>query len=249
MGMISKDIFICIDCELTGLDKDSDRIVEVAVIRFTTDEILEQFESLIDPERDIPDLTIAIHHITPEMVAGKPKLVDVLPELVRIIGRYPIVGHGVGFDVEMIARAAERAGIPCNLRNNPIIDTLRLARLFGESPDNSLETLRKHFNIPGEGAHRAMGDAIVNREVFRHLVTKFKTTESILERLTQPIEMKNMPLGKHKGRPFKEIPLPYLKWAVTKDFDQDLIYSLKTELRKRKQGNSFSLSVNPFGDL
>jgi DNA polymerase-3 subunit epsilon len=213
------------------------------------DNILEEYETLIDPERDIPKTSIDIHHITPEMVKGKPKIGEVIPHLLKIIGRDPIVGHGVGFDVELIAKAADRLNMPCLLRNNPIIDTLRLARLYGESPENSLETLRKHFNIEAEGAHRAMSDVIINIAVFKRLIHRFKTTEAVLKRLSQPIELKAMPLGKHKGRPFREMPLEYLRWAANKSFDQDLLFSLRMELKRRKQGSSFFQAANPFQQL
>jgi DNA polymerase III subunit epsilon len=126
---------------------------------------------------------------------------------------------------------------------------LRLARLYGESPSNSLQVLRGHFNIQSEGAHRAMSDVIVNIQVFKRLVQKFRTLEEIQEVLSKPIAMKTMPLGKHKGRPFKEIPLEYLKWAAHQDFDQDLLFSLRSEINRRKKGDSFSQAVNPFHQL
>ena len=58
-----------------------------------------------------------------------------------------------------------------------------------------------------------------------------------------------MPLGKHKGRDFKEIPLDYLKWAARKDFDQDLSYSIKAEISRLKKTIGFSTSANPFSNL
>ena len=94
-----------------------------------------------------------------------------------------------------------------------------------------------------------MNDVIVNIEVFKHLCRKFKTTEEILKRLEKPIALKLMPLGKHKGRPFREIPVEYLRWAAHQNFDQDLLFSLRSELKKRKQGNLFSQASNPFSDL
>jgi DNA polymerase-3 subunit epsilon len=213
------------------------------------DEILEQFETLIDPVSIIPEASIEIHNITQQMVQGKPKIEEVLPTIIKMIGSHIIIGHGVKFDVDMIANAADRAGVPMTLRNNPLIDTLRLARLYGESPTNSLEQLRKHFNIEAEGAHRAMSDVLVNIDVFKFLSKKFKTTSQIFDVLSRPILLKNMPLGKHKGRPMKEIPLDYLIWASHTDFDQDLIFSLQTEIKKRKKGKSFGQGCNPFGAL
>jgi DNA polymerase-3 subunit epsilon len=249
MGLLAKETFICLDCELTGLDVNQDRIIEIGVVKFNFDQILEEFESLIDPECVIPQTSIDIHHITQDMVEGKPKMHDVIPEILKLVGNHIVVGHGVEFDIAMVANAADRAGIPHELKKLRTFDTLRMARLYGESPTNSLEQLRKHFNIEAEGAHRAMSDVVVNMSVFKYLAHRYKTTEQLFEILERPIQMKNMPLGKHKGRSLKEIPIEYLRWAVHKDFDQDLIYTIRMELKRRKSGNLFSQSGNPFGDL
>jgi DNA polymerase-3 subunit epsilon len=89
----------------------------------------------------------------------------------------------------------------------------------------------------------------VNIEVFKYLAQPYKTLESLYQVLSKPIEMKTMPLGKHKGRVFKEIPLNYLKWAIHQDFDQDLIHSIKNELKKRNQGNGFNHVGSAFSGL
>lgn len=249
MADIEKQQFICIDCETTGLDAQEDRIIEVAVMCFDFETTYAEIESLINPECVIPETSIAIHHITPDMVENKPKIEEVLHEILKLIGDHIIIGHGVQFDIDILATAAERHSIPCKIRNNRFLDTLRMARLYGQCPVNSLEYLRKHFNIPVEGAHRAMSDVIVNKEVFKHLAKRFKTTEMLFEALSRPILMEAMPLGKHKGRAFRDIPLQYLQWIVNKDFDQDLIHSVRTELRRRKKGNLFSQAGNPFLNL
>lgn len=249
MPNLEKQKFICIDCETTGLDPKVDRVIEVAVMCFDSEQVFAQMESLINPECPIPETSIAIHHITQEMVLGKPLIAEILPEVLSLIGDHIIIGHGVGFDVDILANAAERHGIVCKIRNNRILDTLRMARLYGESPVNSLEYLRKHFNIPIEGAHRAMSDVIVNKEVFKYLAKRYKTTEQLFEALSHPILMSTMPLGKHKGRPIKEIPLQYLQWICNKDFDQDLLFSVRSELKRRKKGNLFNQSTNPFSQL
>lgn len=249
MGLIEKDSFVCIDCEATGLDPQHDRIIEIAAVKFTFEQMFESRENLINPGISIPEFTIEIHHITDEMVAGKPLIGEVIHDYLQFIGNHIVIGHGILFDLMLLEAEAARLNIKTNLKNQRYIDTLRLARLYGESPTNSLEALRKHFNIQAEGAHRAMSDVIVNIEVFKFLSTKFKTTEDILKRLEKPIPLKLMPLGKHKGRPFKEIPSEYLKWAAHQNFDQDLLFSIRTELKKRKQGNLFSQAANPFSSL
>lgn len=249
MGLVKKDTFVCFDCEATGLDPEKDRVIEIAVAVFTFEAIEESLEDLINPGIEIPEHTIEIHHITDAMVQGKPSIKDVLPEYLKRIGSHIVVGHGIPYDLTLLDSEAKRFGISSNLQKNRFIDTLRLARLYGESPTNSLESLRKHFNIAAEGAHRAMSDVIVNIEVFKHLSNRFKTTEEILKRLEKPIQLKLMPLGKHKGRPFREIPIEYLRWAANQDFDQDLLFSLRSELKKRRQGNLFSQASNPFSSL
>lgn len=241
--------FVCVDCETTGLDPEKDRIVEVAVITFTFGKVIEEYETLVDPKCEIPESSIEIHHISKEMVEGQPAISEVLPRVLKMIGRHIIIGHGVQFDIDILAAEAKRHNIPCTITNNKVIDTLRLARLYGDSPSNALERLGIHFNVDSEGHHRAMNDVRVNIEVFKHLSKKFKNIAAIFKVLSKPILLKTMPLGKHKGRLFRDIPVQYLRWAANKDFDQDLLFSIRSEIKKRKQGNLFEQSSNPFADL
>ncbi len=249
MGLINEDTFVCFDCETTGLEANNDRIIEIAVQKYTFSKVLESYETLIDPERIIPEETIAIHHISNDMVKGKPKAGEVLREVLKIIGNHIIVGHGIQLDIQFVMEECKRASIPCNLDKNQFIDTLRMARLYGQSPVNSLQRLRQHFNIAEEGAHRAMSDVIVNIEVFKYLSEGFKTTKQLLQRLESPIALKAMPLGKYKSRPFSDIPIEYLQWAAHKDFDQDLLFSIRSELKIRKKGQRFQQASNPFSEL
>ena len=249
MTDIKKQKFVCLDCETTGLDTAEDRIIEVAAILFDIEQTYDQFESLVNPGCPIPEASMAIHHITDKMVCDKPSIKDVLPVLFKFIGHSIILGHGINFDIDILAKCAEREGIATTIKQNLYIDTLRMARIYGESPKNSLEQLRKHFHVEQGEAHRAMSDVIVNIEVFKQLVKPFPTVEKLFDTLSRPVLLKEIPLGKYKGRPFKEVPSEYLQWAASKDFDQDLLYSIRTELKKRKKGNLFSQAGNPFMDL
>jgi len=246
---IHQEIFVCIDCESTGLEPEKDRIIEIAVARFTFSQILQTYESLINPECPIPETSQEIHKISAEMIEGKPKIKEVLPQVLQMINGHIIVGHGIGFDITLIAAEAKRNQIPTTIQQQRYLDTLRMARLYGESPVNSLQRLREHFNIEPEGAHRAMSDVIVNIEVFKQLAKPYQTTEQLFQILQKPIKLKAMPLGKHKGRRFDEIPLEYLLWAEKKDFDQDLLFSIRSELRNRKRGGGFEQSASPFSNL
>lgn len=239
MRKLEQEEFICLDCETTGLDHKNDHLVEVAVVHFSFKKIFSQFETLINPGITIPESTIKIHHITNEMVQAQPLIKDVLPQVLDLVGKKTIVGHSVSLDIDFLSVESERNNVPHQLRQNPVIDTLRLARLYGESPSNSLEALRTHFHIAEEGAHRAMNDVLVNIEVFKKLTTQFSSTSQIFQKLQKPILLKTMPLGKHRGRLFSMIPENYLRWAQHQNFDMDLSFSIKKELQNRKNKSRF----------
>ena len=95
MGLIHQDVFVCLDCESTGLDTSNDRMIEIAVARFTFDQVMQTFESLIDPECAIPQVSQEIHKISSEMLQGKPKVAQILPEVLKMIEGHIIVGHGI----------------------------------------------------------------------------------------------------------------------------------------------------------
>ncbi|HSX13917.1 MAG TPA: DUF3820 family protein [Chlamydiales bacterium] len=249
MRPMRKEVFVCLDCESTGLDPKNDRVIEIAAALFTYDEVLQRFETLIDPQSQIPESSQEIHKINQEMVEGKPKISEVLPGFLKMIEGRILVGHGIGFDIALIAAEAQRHQIPTTIEKQPYFDTLRMARIYGESPVNSLQHLRQHFNIEPEGAHRAMSDVIVNIEVFKQLGKPYDTVEALHDLLLKPIRLKVMPLGKHKGRKFEEIPIEYLYWAEKKDFDLDLLYSIRCEIKNRKKGGGFGVASNPFSNL
>ncbi|HEY5235646.1 MAG TPA: exonuclease domain-containing protein, partial [Rhabdochlamydiaceae bacterium] len=108
MGLLNKDIFICLDCETTGLDARNDRIIEIAVIKFTFTEVLERFETLVDPECQISESSMAIHHISQDMVKGKPKILEVLPQISKMIDKHIVMGHGIKLDLNFLNESAKR---------------------------------------------------------------------------------------------------------------------------------------------
>ncbi len=247
MGSLNKEVFVCIDCEATGLDTKNDKIIEIAAIKFTFDGVIEEIDSLINPMCEIPLESQKIHNINDSMVQNKPLIKDVLHTVIKMMKGHIIIGHGINFDLSIIYNEARRSyNEVFDINSIRYIDTLRLARLYGESPCNSLDSLKNHFNIKLEGKHRAKDDVLTTIALFKHLSTSFKTTEQIFTKLQKPIVFKTMPLGKYKGRKFNEIPSEYLYWVAKKDFDADLSYSIRSEIKIRKQKSSFSNNSNPF---
>ncbi|MCH9612026.1 MAG: 3'-5' exonuclease DinG [Chlamydiia bacterium] len=249
MSVYKNETFVCFDVESTGLDIQNDRIIEIAIVKFKGDEILDSYETLIDPGVPIPAESIEIHKITPDMVAGKPAITEVFSDILKLLANSIIVGHNIKYDIGILLAEAARHNIPNKLDKLEAIDTLRLARLYGESKNNSLQALREHFDIPIESAHRAMGDVIVNIKVFKYLIQPFAKLADLRGKLKKPILMSKMPLGKYKGHLMKDLPEAYLRWAKKLDFDEDLSYTIAQELKRRNQTKSFLLKNSPFKDL
>ena len=180
MPLLKNQQFVCLDCEFTGLDLENDRIIEIAAARFTFDGIVEQYDQLVSPEgHPVSKEALAIHKISDEMLATAPLMKDVLSGFFEFVGNDRIVGHMISGDITMLTNAAKRLGISCPLKIENCLDTLRLARHYGDSPSNSLETLARHFNVPFTKTHRALEDVQINITVFKRLVERYKTLEQI----------------------------------------------------------------------
>lgn len=152
---------ICvIDCETTGLGK-TDRIVEIAIVTLDarTLETLDEFDTLVNPHRDIGKTSI--HGITPSMVAAAPAIEEVIGAVSKRINGSVLAAHNLSFDTRMIGAECERLGAEFDQGRG--ICTLRLS---GEKLANA--TAR--YGIPLAGHHRALVDARASAELLRRLV-------------------------------------------------------------------------------
>ena len=159
-----ESIYVALDLETTGLDRENDSILEIGAARFRGNEILETWSNLVDPGVDIPKQVQSLTGITPEMVQGQPTLAMLAPSLIRFVGGAPIVGHSIGFDVEFL----RAHGIPLN---NLTIDTFELASiLLPRQGRYSLSALSESLGIDLVNAHRALDDAIASARLFQALL-------------------------------------------------------------------------------
>ncbi|WP_088286628.1 exonuclease domain-containing protein [Ideonella sp. A 288] len=159
------------DTETTGLDPSSgDEILQIGAARIVNGKLLRQesFEQLVDPCRDIPAAGIPIHGITPDMVAGKPPIGQVLPAFHAFASDTVLVAHNAAFDMRFLQLKEEATGLRFD---QPVLDTLLLsAVVHPHQESHQLETIAERFGITVIGRHTALGDAIVTAEVFLKLV-------------------------------------------------------------------------------
>jgi DNA polymerase III epsilon subunit-like protein len=165
--------FVALDLETTGLDPRRDAIVSLAAIPFVEGIPGPGYVTLVDPGRPIPPASTAIHGLTDGMVHGGPPLERVLERTDPVVGDAVLVGHHVGFDVAVLARARRARGLP-RLRNHAI-DTGRLAAsLHPHWSDFRLERIADRLGVEVASRHTAEGDALTAGRIFLALVPELR---------------------------------------------------------------------------
>lgn len=178
--------FVVLDTELTGLSAKNDEIVSIGAVRIRGLAIApeEQYYTLVEPKIPLPKKSTLIHRITPDQLKGRPRLRQVLPELMEFIGTSFIVGHYVGLDMSFLNRASK--DILGGRMVTPCLDTMRLAQVYQEALfegyydqyqqhiSYNLKDLAKHHGLPVFPAHNALQDALQTAYLFIFLVKKLK---------------------------------------------------------------------------
>ena len=176
--------YVALDLETTGLDAERDAIIEIGAVKFQGTKTLGTFSTLINPGRTIPLPVTELTGIQDKDLAHAPRLQAVLPRLMRFVGRHPIVGHSVEFDLRFLQRYARRLDVSppstastkandraCEAFGNEYLDTFELSTiLLSHAERYSLESLAKSLGIELKHAHRALDDAQASRLLFQILL-------------------------------------------------------------------------------
>ncbi|MBT5176155.1 MAG: hypothetical protein HOL93_06315, partial [Candidatus Marinimicrobia bacterium] len=161
--------FVAIDFETTGLQVETDRIIEVAAILFIDGEPSKRFTSLVNPGIPIPSFIEEITGITNNMVADAPAESKIVDDLFKFIGKHPLVAHNTPFDLAFLQSMGERHNK--ELPDRKLYDTLPLSRaLLFFQPAHNLSAVSDFFSLSTEGAHRAEYDTENCGKIFVELV-------------------------------------------------------------------------------
>ncbi len=172
---IRLDSYICIDLETTGIDPESDRIIEIGAVKFEKGVLAGKFSRLVNPDRQLSQEIVDLTGITDLMLKDAPFLEDIKPELESFIGDCGIVvGHNVRFDISFLRRH-----LSANLQyivDNQFIDTAALARLVWPGLKGySLAYLAEFAGLPDPPTHRALNDALATAEIYRYELAALAT--------------------------------------------------------------------------
>jgi len=156
--------YVVLDTETTGTLK-ADRIVEIALVAFKGNEVIEEWSTLINPQRDVGKTNI--HGITASMVSSAPIFADVVNDIFRIINNRVLVAHNLGFDARMLIQEFNRANTQGDIGKG--FCTMTAARRLLPSDKSSLSDACNEFGIKIIDAHSALGDCKMTMELFNHL--------------------------------------------------------------------------------
>lgn len=161
--------YVVFDLETTGISTAFDAVVEISAVKVKNGVAVEEFGTLVNPERPMPVSASLVNGITDEMLKDAPVFKDVLADFLEFAGDSVLVGHNIHtFDMKFIYRDSKEfyGRIP----DNDYIDTLTLARQYISGLTHyRLVDLAEHYGISPEGAHRALNDCYMNQRVFEAL--------------------------------------------------------------------------------
>ncbi|MCZ2492499.1 PolC-type DNA polymerase III [Dellaglioa carnosa] len=150
--------YVTFDTETTGLSARFDKVIELAAVKMSKGNVIEEFDEFIDPGHHLSETTTNLTSITDEMVHGSKSEEEVFKLFREFSEDSILVAHNASFDIGFMNTGYERHGMES--MQNPIIDTLTLARfLHPELKGFRLNTLAKKFNVNLEHHHRAIYDA------------------------------------------------------------------------------------------
>lgn len=184
---IAKSRFVIIDTETTGLQPYAgDEIISIAMMEYHgLQSTGKQFETLINPQRPVPQESTEIHGLSDADVKNAPVLIDVLPDILQFIDKAVLVGHHVQFDFRFLNKTLKRyLGMQLN---NPWLDTMLLFLAHkGQLGHYQLEDVAKACQIEIQNRHTAMGDTLAAGEIFSYLSRQLcDETESVIYLINQ----------------------------------------------------------------
>lgn len=227
-----------IDLETTGGDRTSE-IIEVGIVDVVDDgegwRALPPVSRLFRPRGEISFHAMAVHHLTPDHFSESDPHCDeyALRDMFAALGPADVMAaHSARFERSFIADTAT-GGLPW-------ICTVRGAKqAWPQAPGHSNQVLRywRGFRLNpalADPAHRAGPDAWVTAHILMDLL-KDHSVERLIEWTVAPRDLATVPFGKHRRKPWSEVPTDYLRWMAGQgDMDADALSSARAELERRK---------------
>lgn len=175
--LLSSLKFCVIDLETTGGNPESEKIIEIGMVKIENRKITEERSFLVNPEKDIPEFVQKLTGIRKADVEHSPKIEEVIDEIVQFIGDTILVAHNTSFDVPFLNGVLKKLQRP-TLDNKVICTNIMTKYMIPDIMSSNLTYMSQIFDIPHSQAHRAIEDA--------------KATGKLLLRYMEIFESKNI---------------------------------------------------------
>lgn len=167
--------YVAFDLETTGLNVETDYIIEIGALKVKDGKVCERFMEFIKPPTPISATITSITGITNEMVSHARETRDIISEFINFCGDSVLVGHNIMFDYKFMKKFTSEYGLPFEKTG---IDTLKIARkTLCNLESKNLGTLCAHYGIINQAAHRAYHDALATAKIYHYLAHDFENIE------------------------------------------------------------------------
>lgn len=203
-GLLDKPIVV-VDIETTGMNSHHNRITEIGMIKTDGFRTLEEFHTLINPGRPIPNAVSLLTGITDDTVQMAPYFDDVAEKIYSFFNCAYFMAHNVNFDFSFIKRQLSGLGYDFQPR---LLCSVKLSRhLYPQVQGHSLEKIIQRLGIQVDARHRALEDAFAVTELLR-IAREALGDEAVAEGLKRQLKYKMLPsniqdeaLSKLENRP------------------------------------------------
>ena len=193
---------VLVDVETTGANPVRDRVTEIAVLRIERGELVDRWESLVNPGCSIPPLIQRLIGITDEMVADAPAFADIADELRRRLDGAVFVAHNARFDYGFMRSEFGHIGQSFEAS---VLCTVKLSRaLYPEHHRHGLDALIERHGLHCSARHRAMGDTEVLWQFARLVSDAFPAdvlARAVERAMKAPARVAQLPEGVLEGLP------------------------------------------------
>jgi DNA polymerase III subunit epsilon len=163
-------LYAILDIETTGGKYNEEGITEIAIYKFDGHEVIDQFITLTNPEREIQPFVVNLTGINSNMLHNAPKFYEIAKRIVEITESCIIVAHNAQFDFRILRTEFKRLGYDFSRET---LCTVELAKdLVPNQSSYSLGKLTRSLGIPVSDRHRAAGDAMATVKLFKMLLAK-----------------------------------------------------------------------------
>ena len=175
---IGKAEYCVFDFETTGTSAKSSRAIEIGIVRVKNGNIVDTYQSFINPGMRIPPYITQLTGISNDDVYDAPFFEEIIEDIINFFGDSILVAHNMPFDYSFLKNEFQLA--EQELISNPTVCTLKLARkLYPELKSKSLGNLVRHFKIRHRNVHRGLGDATVTAKLMLRMFKDLKEDHNV----------------------------------------------------------------------